>query len=72
MSDLFDEDYDYDDDQFEEEDEAKPSLYFRLFVTSKKLLKSALLAEHVCAHATYKFIWLGFRVLIIGNFCTHY
>jgi hypothetical protein len=72
MSDLFDEDDDYDDDEFEEEDEAKPSLYFRLFVTSKKLLKSALLADHVCADATYKLIWLGFPVLIIGNFCTNY
>ena len=39
----------------------------RLFLITKRLLRIATkLSSHVCADATYKLIWQGYPVLIVG------
>ncbi|CAF2802135.1 unnamed protein product [Rotaria sp. Silwood2] len=40
---------------------------FRLFVTTKNLMKNCLNSNHVCADATYKLIWQGYPVLMVGT-----
>lgn len=40
---------------------------FRFFVTSKILLKNALNAKVIHTDATYKLIWQGFPVLLVGT-----
>lgn len=39
---------------------------FRFFVSSKRLLRSAITAEKIHTDATYKLIWQGFPVLLVG------
>lgn len=41
--------------------------YFRFFVSSKTLLKLALNVNHIHADATYKLIWQGYPVLVVGT-----
>jgi hypothetical protein len=41
--------------------------YFRYFISSKTMLKMALNADHIHADATYKLVWQGFPVLVIGT-----
>jgi hypothetical protein len=36
-------------------------------MTTQRLLKDALKNKHICADATYKLIWLGFPVLLVGT-----
>ncbi|CAF1263893.1 unnamed protein product, partial [Rotaria magnacalcarata] len=40
---------------------------FRLFVTTRNLIKNCLNSNHICADATYKLIWQGYPVLIVGT-----
>jgi hypothetical protein len=41
--------------------------YFCFFVSSKTLLKLALNVNHIHADATYKLIWQGYPVLVVGT-----
>lgn len=41
--------------------------YFRFYMTSKALTKKALGAVSINADATYKLLWQGFPVLIVGT-----
>ncbi|CAF3028112.1 unnamed protein product, partial [Rotaria sp. Silwood2] len=47
------------------DDDADP--LFRLFVTTKNLMKNCLNSNHVYTDATYKLIWQGYPVLIVGT-----
>ncbi|CAF1106844.1 unnamed protein product [Didymodactylos carnosus] len=47
------------------DDDADP--LFRLFVTTKNLMKNCLNSNHVCTDATYKLIWQDYPVLIVGT-----
>ena len=49
----------------EDDDDADP--LFRLFVTTKNLMKNCLNSNHICANATYKLIWQGYPVLMVGT-----
>lgn len=40
---------------------------FRIFVTSKRLLKNAVGAKWLCADPTYKLTWQGFPSLVVGT-----
>ncbi|CAF4253261.1 unnamed protein product [Rotaria magnacalcarata] len=40
---------------------------FILFVTTRNLIKNCLNSNHICADATYKLIWQGYPVLIVGT-----
>ena len=48
-----------------EDDDAGP--LFRLFVTTKNLITNCLNSNHICADATYKLIWQGYPVLMVGT-----
>lgn len=41
--------------------------FFRFFISSKTLLKLSINAKHIHTDATYKLIWQGFPVLILGT-----
>jgi hypothetical protein len=41
--------------------------FFRLFVSSKTLLTLARNVKHIHADATYKLVWQGFPVLVVGT-----
>ena len=56
-------DEDADDDDQENIDENK----FQIFLSSVRLLNVASISLHVHADATYKLIWHGFPVLIVGT-----
>ena len=47
----------------EDLDESK----FRIFISTKRLLKLATKSNNIHADGTYKLIWEGMPVLIIGN-----
>lgn len=40
---------------------------FKFLITTKRLLKGALATKFVCCDATYKLMWQGFPVLLVGN-----
>ena len=40
---------------------------FRIFITTKRLLKLASRATNILADATYKLVWQGFPILIAGT-----
>ena len=40
---------------------------FRIAITTKYLLSLALKTGHICADTTYKLIWQGFPVLVVGT-----
>lgn len=42
-------------------------LHFRFFATSTALISKAKLAKCLCADATYKLMWQGFPVLVVGT-----
>jgi hypothetical protein len=44
----------------------EPTL-FRFFMSSKTLLGLSINAKHIHADATYKLIWQGFPVLVVGT-----
>jgi hypothetical protein len=41
--------------------------FFRFFMSSKTLLGLSINAKHIHADATYKLIWQGFPVLVVGT-----
>ncbi|CAF1223319.1 unnamed protein product [Rotaria sordida] len=53
----------YEDDEDIEEDGNK----FRTFISSVRLLNIASMSSHLHADATYKLVWQGFPVLIVGT-----
>ena len=60
--------YDDDDDEDIEEDEEETNeRIFRFFLSSVRLLNIASVATHINADATYKLVWQGFPVLVIGT-----
>jgi hypothetical protein len=58
------EEEEYDDDEDVEDDGDNK---FRLFISSLRLLHIASISSHIHADATYKLVWQGFPVLIIGT-----
>lgn len=52
-----------DEEKGEDNDENK----FRIFISSVRLLNIASMSSHINADATYKLIWQGYPVLIIGT-----
>jgi hypothetical protein len=61
---IYDDD-DNDDDNGEDDDSGENK--FRFFVTTKRLMKMASKSTKIHADATYKLIWQGFPVLIVGT-----
>jgi hypothetical protein len=59
---IYDEECD-DDEEADDEERSK----FRIFISTKRLLKHASGAKKLHVDATYKLIWQGFPVLIIGT-----
>jgi hypothetical protein len=60
----------YDDEEDEEDDEDVDDTsgkVFRLFISSVRLLSVGSVAFHINADATYKLVWQGFPVLVIGT-----
>ncbi|CAF2022136.1 unnamed protein product [Rotaria magnacalcarata] len=47
------------------DDDADP--LFRLFVTTKNLMKNCLNSNHVCADAAYNLIWQDYPILMVGT-----
>ncbi len=56
--------YEEDDD---DGDKKNSGAYFALFISTKRLLEIASRATHIHADATYKLIWQGFPVLVVGT-----
>jgi hypothetical protein len=57
-------DYDEDDELDDDEDDGKK---FRVFLTTKSLIKNASKSNKIHAYATYKLIFEGCPVLMDGN-----
>ena len=60
-----------DDDEYDDDEDAltddQESSMFRIFISTKRLLRMAVNAEKLHADATYKLVWQGFPILIIGT-----
>ncbi|CAF3850379.1 unnamed protein product [Rotaria sp. Silwood1] len=54
---------DEDDEDAEDNDGNK----FRIFISSIRLINMASISQHIHADATYKLVWQGFPVLVIGT-----
>ena len=54
------------DNEFDD-DEDVSSDFFGVFITTKRLLDIASRSKHIHADATYKLIWQGFPILIVGT-----
>jgi hypothetical protein len=65
--DNLDEEDDDEDAEHDQEEEGQSSLFFRFLITSKFLLKQAIGTSLVATDATYKLLWLGMPVLIVGT-----
>ena len=59
--------YEYEEYEDDEDVEDNDGNEFRIFISSSRLLNIALISSHIHADATYKLIWQGFPVLIIGT-----
>jgi hypothetical protein len=59
--------YDDDSDDSENEDDDDKGSKFRVFITTKRLLKIAAKAKTIHADATYKLVWEGMPVMIVGT-----
>ena len=57
---------DSDDDDVSNEADNEPK--FRVFITTKRLLKIAANSKTIHADATYKLVWEGMPVIIVGSF----
>ena len=57
----------YDDEDLEDNEEETNERIFRFFLSSVRLLNVASVATHINADATYKLVWQGFPVLVIGT-----
>ncbi|RNA21679.1 hypothetical protein BpHYR1_049475 [Brachionus plicatilis] len=42
-------------------------MFFRIFITTKRLISNADKTKNLTVNATYKLIWQGFPVLMIGT-----
>ena len=51
----------------DEDEDHQTAIYFRFMVSTASLLKLAINCSYVCTDATYKLIWFGFPVLMIGT-----
>lgn len=60
------EDEELEDDEDEDENENRGP-YFRIFVSTKRLLKSASISKKIHSDATYKLVWEGFPILVVGT-----
>ncbi|CAF3879166.1 unnamed protein product [Rotaria sordida] len=60
---LYDNEEYEDDEDIEEDNENK----FRIFISSVRLLNIASISSHLHDDATYKLVWQGFPVLIVGT-----
>jgi hypothetical protein len=58
-----------DDDEDDDDEEDDFGLFFRFFVSTKRLLRIAKDKNYITTDATYKLLWLGFPVLIVGTTC---
>ena len=61
---VYEDDY---DEEMDEEDEDTDANSFYIFISTKRLLKLASNSTKIHADATYKLIWQGFPVLIVGT-----
>jgi hypothetical protein len=52
---------------FEYKVEKGTLIYFRLFLTTKRLIKNMKLSIHVCADGTYKLMWNCYPALVAGT-----
>ncbi|CAF1550987.1 unnamed protein product [Adineta ricciae] len=59
--------YDDEDDEDDEDVEDYQGSRFRIFISSLRLLNITLLSSHINADATYKLVWQGFPVLVVGT-----
>ncbi|CAF2081129.1 unnamed protein product [Rotaria magnacalcarata] len=58
----------YDEQEYDDEDTEEDSgNKFRVFISSVCLLNIASISSHINADATYKLVWQGFPVLIVGT-----
>ncbi|CAF3436616.1 unnamed protein product [Rotaria socialis] len=64
---MYDEEEDDDDVNNTINDPDENNAKFRIFISTKRLLKLALNATKIHADATYRLIWQGFPVLIVGT-----
>ena len=55
------------DDDDDDDDNDENGMVFRFFITTKRLLNMAIKLNHITTDATYKLIWLGFPVLVVGT-----
>ena len=57
------------DDEYEDDEDVDDTdgRVFRLFLSSVRLLRIGSVASHICADATYKLVWQGFPVLVVGT-----
>jgi hypothetical protein len=66
--DEFDDEFDDNEDVDEDEDGDEDSMpKFRYFVSTRRLLANASTCTNIHADATYKLIWQGFPVLVVGT-----
>ncbi|CAF1167498.1 unnamed protein product [Adineta ricciae] len=59
--------YEGEDNEGDDDDEDITENKFRIFISSLRLLTIASMSSHINADATYKLIWQGYPVLIIGT-----
>ncbi|CAF2123572.1 unnamed protein product [Rotaria magnacalcarata] len=59
----------YEGEEYDDEDDVEDNdgNKFRIFISSVRLLNIASISSHINADATYKLIWQGYPVLIIGT-----
>ncbi|CAF1366121.1 unnamed protein product [Rotaria sordida] len=59
----------YNGDEYEDDEDIEDDAggKFRIFISSLRLLNIASKSQHIHADATYKIVWQGFPVLIIGT-----
>lgn len=53
--------------QYSHSDYDSPEYYFRFISSTRRLLKLASKAKRIHVDSTYKLVWQGFPVLVIGN-----
>jgi hypothetical protein len=55
------------DNSFPDNTDEDESVYFAFFISTVRLLELASKATHIHADATYKLIWQGYPVLVVGT-----
>jgi predicted DNA-binding antitoxin AbrB/MazE fold protein len=59
--------YDDEDDEDDEDAQDYRGSKFRMFISSLRLLNITSSSSHINADATYKLVWQGFPVLVVGT-----